>query len=130
MESDAEDSSNDEFLHDADENLPPLKARKVKKGYDVAFEDIFSDGEIILPPRKPFKTQATGDHQESKLDSLHDATTGPAKARGQVESTLKPTPFRWMEAEIPSTCQKRTVRRMSSKICPHRLSHCFEIEPS
>lgn len=96
VESDG-DSSDDELA-----NVPPAKARKVNKARDVKLEDIFSDGEIALAPRK----------SKSKPAPDHDEDVDPEEPSDESKSNQKPkkghapdaTPFKWTEADIPLVC--------------------------
>jgi hypothetical protein len=88
-------------------NVPPSKARKIKKGSDVKLEDIFSDGEIVLAPRKSIASRAFDDDEGSELDGNGDGdAVAPSKSRAKSEMGHAPdaASFKWSTADIPSLC--------------------------
>jgi hypothetical protein len=86
-------------------NVPPSKARKIKKGSDVKLEDIFSDGEIVLAPRK---SRAFDDDEGSEADGDVDVDAASAPSKSQVKPKMvhapDAAPFEWSEADIPLLC--------------------------
>ena len=99
VDSDGDLSDSDDELA----NVPPAKARKVNKARDVKLEDIFSDGEIALAPRKS-KSKPAPDHDEDAdpEESLSDKSKSNQKPKkGHAPDA---TPFKWTEADIPLVC--------------------------
>jgi hypothetical protein len=85
-------------------NVPPSKARKIKKKPDVMLEDIFSDIEIGIPHRKSSISQLFDDDDSaSEVDGPFDSHL--AKTQGKPKRVDTPdTLFEWTEADIPLMC--------------------------
>ena len=94
-----------DFADDEMANVPPSKARKIKKGNDVKLEEIFSDGEIVLAPRKSIASQAFGDSDDGGSevgDSNVDVASQPEMEH--APDAAASSSFEWSEADIPLLC--------------------------
>ena len=91
-------------------NIPPSKARKIWKDRNAkpgGIEDIFSDGEVVLHPRKS-KVVQDSDNDDSDNDDPDSDSNGLSVTRSSKSIKTKkgftPEPFSWTESDIPSTC--------------------------
>ncbi|KIM71113.1 hypothetical protein PILCRDRAFT_17367 [Piloderma croceum F 1598] len=99
VESDGDLSDSDDELA----NVPPAKARKVNKAHDVKLEDIFSDGEIALAPRKS-KLKPAPDHDEDTDPEESQSDESKSNQKPKKGHAPDETPFKWTEADIPLVC--------------------------
>jgi len=92
-----------DFAGDEMTNVPPSKARKIKKGSDVKLEDIFSDGEIALAPRKSRAFDDEGSEADGDVD-VDAAALSKSRAKPKMVHAPDAAPFEWSEADIPLLC--------------------------